>query len=76
MPWKAVLCSKGSKDFLFFWWTIALRKIRKVGNLIKRNIILVNWYFMCKCNSETVDHLLICCVVASELPFVLSVFGF
>lgn len=62
--------------FFVFLVDNSLRKIRKVGNLIKRNIILVNWYFMCKCNSDTVDNLLICCVVASELPFVLSVFGF
>lgn len=48
-------------------WTVALGKILTLDNLRKRNIVVVEWYCMCKKSGESIDHLLIRCEVAKEL---------
>ena len=47
----------------FFMWTAALRKILTLDNL-RRNIVVVGWYCMCKNSEKSTDHLLIHCEVA------------
>jgi hypothetical protein len=60
----------------FFGWSAALKKILTHDNLRKRNIVVVEWYCMCKKNKESVDHLLIHCEVATYLwHYVFTLFG-
>ena len=51
----------------FFIWTAALDKILTIDNLGLRKIRITNWCYMCKCNGEFVDHLLLHCSIASNL---------
>ena len=58
----------------FFVWTAALGE--KFDNLRKRNVYILNWCYMCKCNSKTVDHLFLHCPVAMDLQaMVFGLFG-
>jgi hypothetical protein len=40
-------------------WTMALGKILTLDNLRKRNLIVMDWCYMCK-SRESIDHLLHC----------------
>lgn len=60
-PRKSVWCTKAPKRVSFFVWTITWGKILTCDNLIKRGFSLVGWRCMCKCNGETVSHLLVHC---------------
>ena len=60
-PRKSVWCTKAPKRVSFFVWTITWGKILTCDNLIKRGFSLVGWCCMCKCNWETVSHLLVHC---------------
>jgi hypothetical protein len=51
----------------FFAWLAALGKILTMNNLRKRHVILVDRCCMCKCNGESVNHLLLHCDVAYAL---------
>ena len=51
----------------FFLWSTTWGKILTIDNLNKRGLLLVNWFCMCWCNGETVDHLLINCEIAHTL---------
>jgi hypothetical protein len=42
-------------------------KSTKEDNLKKENIIVVDWYCMCKRSGESIDHLLLRCKVSREL---------
>jgi hypothetical protein len=44
-------------------------KILPVNNLIKRNIIIVDWYCMCKSNGETNWSLVVALYSCEELVF-------
>ena len=45
-------------------------------NLQRRGFVMVGWCCMCRCNGETVDHLLLHCSVVNELwGFVFQLFG-
>ena len=62
--------------FSFFIWTEALRKIFTIDNLRRWKLVVVDWCCMCKRNGETIDHLLLHCLVAQELwNMVCSLFG-
>jgi hypothetical protein len=50
-----------------FVWTAELEKILALDNLRKRNIMVVEWYCMCKKSRESINHLLIHWEVAKEL---------
>jgi hypothetical protein len=65
--WKSIWHTKVPTCVAFFGWTMALGKILTHDNLRKRNIVVVDWCYMCKKNSESVDHLLLHCEVASAL---------
>ena len=51
----------------FFVWTAALGKCLTIDNLRNRKVCILDWCYMCKCNSETIDHLFFHCLVALEL---------
>ena len=47
-----------------------------IDNLRKRKVWILDWCYMCKCNSESVDHLFLRCLVAMDLwSMVLGLFG-
>jgi hypothetical protein len=47
-------------------WTAALKEISTLDNLRKKNVIVVDWFCMCKKSGESIDHLLHC-VIAREI---------
>jgi hypothetical protein len=51
----------------FFVWSAALRKILTLDNLWKRQVVVINRYFMCKKDGESVNHLLLHCEVVHAL---------
>jgi hypothetical protein len=60
----------------FFVWTMTLGKILTLDNLRKRNIIVMEWCYMCKTCRESIDHLFLYCMVAIELwSMILRLFG-
>jgi hypothetical protein len=44
-----------------------LEKILTLDNLQKMNVIVVDWYCMCKKSGESIDHLFLRCEIAREL---------
>ena len=58
-PWKCIWSIKVPRGVSFFLWTTTQDSILTIDNLVKRNLSLVNWCCLCRCNEETVDHLLI-----------------
>ena len=70
--WKQKIPSR----VVFFVWTAALGKCLTIDNLRKRKVCILDWCYMCKCNSEIVDHLFLHCPVALELwDMVFGLFG-
>jgi len=61
--WRALAPVKVS----FFVWEASRWKILAIDNLQRRGITLVNRCYVCKGDSETVDHLLLHCKVARVL---------
>ena len=60
----------------FFVWTAVLGESLAIDNVRKKKVWIMDWCFMCKCNGESVDHLLLHCLVATDLWFmVLGLFG-
>ena len=75
-PWKSIWKQKIPSRVAFFVWTAALGKCLTIDNLRKRKVCILNWCYMCKCNSESVNHLFLHCTVASELwDMVFGLFG-
>ena len=75
-PWKSIWKQKIPSKVAFFVWTAALGKCLTIDNLRKRKVCILDWCYMCKCNSESVDHLFLHCPVASELwDMVFGLFG-
>jgi hypothetical protein len=52
---------------LLFFFFRALGKILTVDNLRRRHIVVLDWCCICKCNGESVDHLLLQCPIAYEM---------
>ena len=76
-PWKSVWKAKVPTRVAFFTWTAALERILTVDNLRKRRVIIVDWCCMCKDHGESVNHLLLHCIVAQELwSLIFALFGF
>ena len=59
--------AEDSSRVTFFVWTTALGKCLTIDNLRKRKVCILDWYYMFKCNSKSVDHLFLHCLVALEL---------
>jgi hypothetical protein len=61
----------------FVAWTATLNSILTLENLIKRKVVVVvNRCIMCKCSCETVEHLVLHCLIAQELwSFAFTTFG-
>ena len=75
-PWKSVWRSKAPRRVCFFVWSAAWNKILTYDNLMWRGYTLTNWCCMCRCEGESVDHLLIHFHVANVLwHYVFSSFG-
>ena len=66
-PWKCIWSSKVPKRVSFFLWTATQDSILTIDNLGKRNLHLVNSCCLCRCDGETVDHLLLYCKFANAL---------
>jgi hypothetical protein len=75
-PWKSIWKVEVPPRVAFFVWTATLGKILTLDNLRKRNIIVMEWCFMCKIPGESIDHLFLHCMVATELwRMILQMFG-
>jgi hypothetical protein len=66
-PWKSIWKVKVLPRGAFFVWTTTLGKIWTLDNLRKRNIIVMEWCYRCKTCGESIDHLFLHCIVATEL---------
>ena len=51
-PWKSIWKSKITSRVAFFVCTTAFGKISMIDNLQKRNMWLLDWCYICKCNGE------------------------
>ena len=75
-PCKIIWRSKVPPRVTFFDWTPALGKISTIENLKKKKVRIIDWCYMCKCNGEFVDHLLLHCLIPSHLwSMILGMFG-
>ena len=76
-PWKGVWKLKAPRRVSFFVWTAAWDRILTGDNLRGRRMTFVDWCIMCRCNGETVDHLLLHCGKAYRLwVWCLDLLGF
>ena len=76
-PWNSIWRTKAPLRVAFFVWLVALGKILTVGNLRKKNMVLVNRCRMCKKDEESIDHWLLHCEYAQFLwDAFFSRFGF
>ena len=73
-PWQNIWCVKVPKRVSFFLWTTTRGGILTIDNLVKKTLPFVNWCCLCKCDEETLDHLLLhlLCGVRSSLCLGLS----
>jgi hypothetical protein len=75
-PWKSIWRVKALTMVAFFVWSTALSKILTHENLRKRNIVVIEWCYMCKKNGESMNHLLLHCEVVCELwSYIFTLFG-
>ena len=66
-PWKGVWKPKVPKQVAFFLWTAAHDRILTLNNLMLRVRPLANQCCMCCCDGESVDHVLLHCLVTQTL---------
>ena len=66
-PWKSIWKVKAPTRVAFFVWTTTVGKILTLDNLQKRNVMVMEWCYMCKSWGESIDHLLLHCEVANEV---------
>ena len=66
-PWKGIWKVKAPQRVSFFVWTAVWDKILTGDNLRGRGFDFVDWCIICRCNGETVDHLLLHCGKAYRL---------
>ena len=75
-PWKMMWQSKVSPRIAFFSCSASLVKITTTGNLQKKQIIVVDWCYVCKRCGELADHFLLHSPIAYELWYlVFCLFG-
>ena len=66
-PWQSIWFIKVPKRVSFFLWTIVRDGILTIDNLVKEKLPLVYWCYLCRCDEETVDRLLLHCKFAHTL---------
>ena len=66
-PWKGVWKTKVPKRADFFLWTTARDQILSLDNLMLRGHSLANQCCMCRCDGESMDHLLLHYLVTHTL---------
>ena len=75
-PWKAIWGVHVPRRVSFFAWAATWGRILTTDNLKRRGYQLVGRCCMCRCNEETISHLLLHCEVAHGLwNFVFRSFG-
>ena len=75
-PWRSIWKQKVPSKVAFFVWTAALGTILTINNLRKKNMLILDWCYMCKSNGESVDHLLLHCSIVYKLwSMVFTLFG-
>ena len=60
-PWKGIWKVKAPRCVSFFVWMATWDKILTGNNLQGGGLDFVDWCITCRCNGETVDHLLLHC---------------
>ena len=60
-PWKGIWKAKAPTHVSFFIWTAAWEKILTGDILRYRGFDFVDWCILCRCNGESVNHLLLHC---------------
>ena len=65
--WKSIWMAKAPPRVAFFIWTVAWDRILTCDNLMRRGYTMAGWSCMCRCEGETVDHLLLHCSVVQKL---------
>ena len=66
-PWKSIWKTKASPRVAFFARSVALGCILTTDNLRRRKVNVLDWCYMCKKRGESISHLLMHCLVASEV---------
>ena len=66
-PWKSIWKTKASPRVAFFARSVALGRILTIDNLRRRKVNVLDWCYMCKKRGESISHLLMHCLVASEV---------
>uniref|UniRef100_A0A2N9HDV0 Reverse transcriptase zinc-binding domain-containing protein n=1 Tax=Fagus sylvatica TaxID=28930 RepID=A0A2N9HDV0_FAGSY len=66
-PWRLMWKAKVPSRVAFFIWTASLGKILTTDNLRKRRVIILDWCCLCKVDGESINHLLLHCLVARDL---------
>ena len=66
-PWKGIWKVKTPTHVSFFVWSATWEKILTGDILRYRGFDFVDWCIMCRCNGETVNHLLLHCGKAYQL---------
>jgi hypothetical protein len=66
-PWKSVWRSKVPPTMAFFVWTAVHSKILTLDNFGRKGLVVVNRCWLCEMERESVDHLLLHCVVVRGL---------
>ncbi len=75
-PWKAIWGAHTPRRVSFFAWVATWGLILTEDHLKRRGFQLVGWCSMCRCDGETISHLLLHCEVAyGSWTFVFWTFG-
>ena len=76
LPWRSIWKQKILSRVAFFVWIVALGTILTIDNLCKRKVLILDWFYVCKSNGESVDHILLHCPIVFELwSMVFTLFG-
>ena len=74
--WRAIWFPGLPPKVSFFVWIACLNRILTIDNFIRRGWVLVNRCCMCCAEVETIDHLLLHCLVVSQLwALIFAIFG-
>lgn len=74
--WKAVWSSKVPPKISFFVWMAVLGRILTNGSLRKCWLVIIDWCCVCKRAGESTNHLLLYCLIDSEMwNIVFTLFG-